>query len=465
MSTSGLSLNSGGTSPLSVSGLASGLDTSAIISELMAVEREPVDHLDEDKLKLQGQQSALQSLQSALKQLSFSVSEFGLPSLFESSQAVTSSEPARVSATATTGAAVGGYEVEVTALASAAQRTFAYIVPEAAGTLTIDGKEIALKAGETAAGFASAVNSNSELDVYAVALENGDVVLSDRATGAAEGEYIVVEGAGGTLSEVEETAKEGKDAEYSIDGVAATSKSNVLTDAIPGVTLTLGGLTPGGPVTIEVSSPSANTSQIEAQVQSFIKLYNSTVEAIHQQLDTKPPVKPSSSSELATGTLFGDLELGGLLDSMRATMYEPLEGLEALMSSPYDVGISTGAPTGGASSQSSIEGLLTLDPTKLQEAVETDPAGVEKMLQQWSGKLEGLLNAASEPGGGLESRANADASQVTQLTSQINNMNEMLAVREKALQRTYAQLEAVISQNSAKSDWLTEQTESLSKTG
>ena len=216
-------------------------------------------------------------------------------------------------------------------------------------------------------------------------------------------------------------------------------------------------------MTIDVQPPGPSTSAIEAQVQSFIKLYNSTVEAIHQQVNTKPPAKPQSSSELATGTLFGDLELTSLLNGMRSAMYEPIAGLEAGMSNPYDIGISTGAPTGGATSASSLEGLLTLDPSKLSEALQANPGGVETMLQQWSQSLESQIDAASAPGGSLEARANADASQITQLTSQINNMNEMLAIREKALQQTYAELEAVISQNTAKSDWLTEQSDSLNK--
>ena len=462
MSTSSLSLGSGA-SPLSLSGLASGLDTSAIIGELMDVEREPVDHLSDEKLKLQGGETALQSLQSSLQALSAAVSEFGLPSLFESAQTVTSNEPARVSAAASSGAAVGGYEVEVTALATSAQRTFLFASPESEQTLTIDGTTFTLKAGETAKSFASAVNSDGAATVYAAALENGTVVLSNRQTGTTGGEFIEVEGAGTTLTEVEESGKEGKDAEYVVDGVPGSSSSNTVTEAIAGVTLTLGGLTPQGPVTIDVQPPGPSTSAIEAQVQSFIKLYNAAVEAIHQQVSTRPPAKPTSSGELATGTLFGDVELTSLVNGMRSAMYESIVGLEAGMSSPYDIGISTGAPTGGASSASSLEGLLTLDPSKLAEALQANPGGVQKMLQQWSQGLESQIDAASAPGGSLEERANVDASQITQLTSQINNMNEMLAIREKALQHTYAELEAVISQNTAKSDWLTEQADSLDK--
>jgi len=135
------------------------------------------------------------------------------------------------------------------------------------------------------------------------------------------------------------------------------------------------------------------------------------------------------------------------------------------MSSPLNIGISTGAATGGSSSQSSLEGLLTLDPAKLSEALETNPAGVQKMLEQLSQNLQATINNVAAPGGALESRSNGDGAQITQLSSQINTMNEMLAHREKALQATYAALEGVISRNSAQSAWLTQQEESLSKQG
>jgi flagellar hook-associated protein 2 len=466
MSTSSLAVNSAAGAPITISGLASGLNTSSIIAALMASEREPVTHLTDEQAKLQAEQTELQSIQSALQQLAFVASEFSLPSLFESSQTVTSNEPTRVSAVATAGAGVGGYEVEVTQLANSAQRTFTFTSPTSEETITIEGHEFKVQAGESAQALASAIDSSSSATVYAAVLEGGAIVLSNRATGNTGGEFIKVTDPGGALTEEVGTAREGKDAEFKVDGVAGTSSSNTVTDAIAGVTLTLGGLTPAGPVTIDVQAPGPSVSAVEAQVQSFVKLYNATVEAIQTQLDTKPVAKVHSTSEYSTGILFGDVELTSLLDSMREVMYEPISGLPAGMSSPFDIGVSTGAPTGsGTSSQASLEGLLTLDPSKLSEAVETNPAGAQQMLEQWSQNLQSLVNDAGAPGGALEARANGDGAQITQLGSQISAMNEMLDHREKALQATYAELESVISRNTTQSDWLTQQEESLSKSG
>jgi flagellar hook-associated protein 2 len=462
---SSVSVSSAAGSPLTISGLASGLDTSSIISELMTVERAPVTRLTVEEEKVEGQRQQLQSVQSTLQQLSFSAAEFSLPSLFETSQSVTSSEPTRVSAATSSGAGIGGHEVEVTQLANSAQRTFTFTSPTAEDTLTIDGHNYTVKAGESAKELAGKINSDSTATVYAAVLEGGTLVLSNRATGNTGAEFIKMSDTGGTLTEQAGTAKEGKNAEYKVDGVAGTSASNIVTNGIAGVTLTLNGLTTTGPVTINVHPPGASVSAVETQVQAFIKLYNSTVEAVQKQLTTKPLAKPKTVAEFGTGSLFGDLELGSVLSNMRQSMYEPIAGLPAEMASPADIGIGTGAASGGGSSQAAIEGQLTLNSTKLKEAIEANPVGVQEMLEKWSQGLQSTLANVAEPGGALEARVTGDTSQITELKSHINTMNELLLVREKALQVTYSELEAALSKNSSQAAWLTSQTESLNASG
>ncbi len=458
MSTSPITLNTTG-SAITIDGLASGLDTSSIIAALVSAEREPITRLTNEQTKLAGEQKQLQTFQTSLQQLSFAAAEFTLPSTFESAQTVTSSEPTRVSAAATSGAAVGGHELEVTQLANAAQRTFTFTSPTAEETITVDGKEFKLKAGASAKEVASTLNTTSGSGVYAAVMQNGSIIISSRETGSA-GEVTVSGGA--TLTEVAGSAKAGLDAEYTIDGIAQTSASNIVTEAIAGVTLTFQALTTAGPVTIDVQPPSFSSTALEAQLQSFVKLYNSTVGAIEQQVTTRPPAKPTSATELATGTLFADGELTSVLDSMRHVMYEPIAGLPAEMSSPADIGLSTGAATGGGeSSQASLEGHLSLNAAKLAEAVKSNPEAVEKMLQSWSASLQAAISTVAEPGGTLETRSNGDGAQITSLANQITNMNELVAEREHALRETYAKLEAVISQNSSQSSWLAQQSTSL----
>jgi flagellar hook-associated protein 2 len=248
-----------------------------------------------------------------------------------------------------------------------------------------------------------------------------------------------------------------------VDGVPGNSSSNTVTGAIGGVTLNLKALTTTtGPVTIDVQPPAVNSSAIVAQVDSFVKLYNSTISAIEKQLNTKPPSNPQSTEELQSGTLFGDSELMGTLDSLRKSMYEPLEGLPSALSSLADIGISTAATSGSQRvSQSSVEGQLQVNTAELENALRTNPSGVEQLLSKWSTGFQAVVNAEALPGGNLEARINGDSEQVAEMKNQISFMNEAIALREKTLQQEYAAMEAAIAHSQAVGNWLTSQIASL----
>lgn len=453
------------TSTIDFTGLASGLNTSEIIQALLNVEREPITRLGDEQTTLEGQHSELQSLQGSLTQLSLDAQELGSPTLFKSAQSVTSSEPARVAATASTsaGAGVGGYEVEVTQLANSGQRTFTFKSPAAAEKVTIDGQEIEVAAGATVQDFVEEINADSSATVYAAALGEESVVLSTRETGATGAGFIAVADPGETLVEQAGLAREGRNAEYEIDGVKGSSASNKLTGAIPGVTLELKALTSAsGPVTVDVQPPSASVSAVVSQVQAFVSLYNSTIGSINTQLTTKPPTSPSGTGELQTGTLFGDFEMTNLLNAMRQAMYEPGKELPAAMSSLADIGISTGAPTGqGAPSQSAIEGQLTLNTAELESAIESNQGGVEKLLQSFSKSFYALVNAEAGPGGTLEARINGDSEQVSELGAKITAMNENLAVRQQALATEFEKMEKAVAESKSISSRLSEQLTSM----
>jgi flagellar hook-associated protein 2 len=449
---------------MKIQGLGSGLKTEEIISELMSIERRPLTRLEQEQTINQAQHTALQGLQTDLLSLSLSAGELKSPALFAQSQAVSSSEPLRVSATNSgSGSAIGGYEVEVTQLASAAQRTFTFKSPTAAESLSIDGHEVKLTAGESISEFADSINSNSESSVYAAAVNGETVVLSGRATGNTGSSFIEVSDSGGTLTEKAGQAKEGRNAEYSINGVSGSAASNTLTEAIPGVTLTLNALTPAGPVTINVAPPAAEVSKITEQVKAFVTQYNTTLEAIEKEENTKPAIGLQAEAENTAGRLFGDSELSGLLATMREAIYTPVSGLPAQMSSLADIGVNTGAASGASPySQASVEGKLVIDEATLEEAIKTNPEGVEKMLKQWGGSFESTINTFAEPGvGTLASRIGGDESEATYITQQITTLTESLAVRQQALEARYVALETAMSKISSQGSWLSSQLASL----
>jgi flagellar hook-associated protein 2 len=124
--------------------------------------------------------------------------------------------------------------------------------------------------------------------------------------------------------------------------------------------------------------------------------------------------------------------------------------------------VSTGAPSGGDTpSQASVEGQLQINTAELEKAIQTNPAGVQKMLQSWSKNFQAAVNVQAAPGGVLEARISGDSSQVAELTSRVAAMNEMLAVRQKTLQQEFQAMEEVVSQSEEQSSWLSAQLASL----
>jgi flagellar hook-associated protein 2 len=458
-STSGTGVSSlGGNAPLQITGLASGLDTNQIITELMAIQQQPITNLQNQESGLTALNTQLTRVQTGLQTLANDAMALLDPSLFHTSQQVTSSDATRVSATSSTGAGIGGYQVAVTQLANSAQRTFTWGSPTSDDTITIDGHPETIKAGESIQDFVSSINSDSSATVYAAATDSGTVVLSDRATGATGSSYIQVADSGGALTEQTGKARAGQNAMYSVDGVSGTSSSNTVTGAIAGVSLTLNGVTTtSGPVTINVSPPAPSSSNISAAIQQFVTDYNSTISSIQTQLAQAP-----SSSDPTQGTLFGDSELSDLLSSMRTAMYTSVGGLSAGMSNMIDLGVSTGATSGsGAPSASSIAGNLTLNATTLTNALTANPTGVQQVLEGWANSFASVVKPASDPAGTIDQRIQGDNSQISLLDQRISDMQSALADKQTQLTNQFAALEAALSQNQSESSWLTSQIAAL----
>jgi flagellar hook-associated protein 2 len=460
-SSTGATVSSLGTSsPLQITGLASGLDTNSIISALIAIDKQPITALQNQSSGLTATNSALSSVQTALQQLSASAKALGSASLFTNTQTATSTNSTLVSATATTGtgAVIGSYQVGVTNLASSAQRTFSFTSPTAADTVTIDGQQVALNANASAQDLVNAVNSNSNLDVWATATDSGTVVFSNRATGDTGTNYIQVSDTSGSLTEQTALAQQGTNAQYTINGVAHSSASDTITNGIAGVTLSLNGLTTTtGTVTVNVSPPAPNSQSIQTAVQAFVTSYNQVISQIQTQLSTQP-----SKTDPTVGTLFGDPDLRDVLSNMRQAMYTPGSSLPQSMSSMLNIGVSTGAASGSAlPSQNAINGDLSLNADTLTQALTTNPSGVAAMLKSWSQSFSGIVDTESQVGGTIDTRIQGDNQQISDISSRIQAMQETLNAKQTALQAQFAALEATLSQNQSTASWLSSQINAL----
>ncbi|MGZ4243106.1 MAG: flagellar filament capping protein FliD [Solirubrobacteraceae bacterium] len=443
--------------PLQVTGLASGLDTAKIVSQMMDIQKRPVTALQNQQQKLTARNTQLTAIQQALKKVNDDALALLDPRVYRGTQKATSSEPTRVAASTTAGAGVGGYQVAVTQLANAAQRTFSFASPAADTTITIDGHDTGVAAGASVYDVVDAINNDRSATVYAAATDSGTIVLSDRSTGDTGTGFIQVSGAGGLLAEQAARAKRGQDAIYSVDGVAGSSGSNVIARAIPGVTLTLSGVTTtSGPVTVNVSAPAADASKVETTLKQFITDHNAALSAIQTQLAQKP-----TSGDPTQGTLYGDNQLKSLLSSMRSLMYTPGAGLPAGLARMTDIGVGTGAPSSGGPTASELAGDLTLNTDTLEAALRSGATAVQKVIGTWANNLATAVNAHSGHGGTIDNRLSGDSRQVAALTRRIATMQSALDDKQNQLTRQFAMLEAALQGNQSTSSWLTSQIAAL----
>ncbi len=479
---SGSSLSSlGSNSALQITGLASGLDTNAVITALMAAQQQQVTNLQNQQSGITALNSQLTSIQTAMQTVADDAQALGNPSLFANAQTITSTNSTLIGATATSsaGAVVGSYSIGVTALASASQETFTFNSPSSADTITIGGQQYNLAAGASADTLVSAINSDPNGKAWATVTQEGTnggpatVVLSDRQTGVPAGNDL--EPTSGTSLSGGTNYIAGTDAEYTLNGSGPYySSSNTISGAslggtgqptqgqgaqqtIPGVTVSLNGVTGSTPVTVTVGAPAPSAQNITTAVQKFVTDYNSAITQIQTQLNQTP-----SSSDPTQGTLYGDSALQNLLSSMRQTMTTTISGLTGSTNNMLDIGVSTGASTGsGSVSQSALSGDLTLDTNALTAALTSNATGVHQLMQSWSIKFSSLVDAEAGPGGTISTRIQSDTSQSSFLTTQIQNLQQANTIKQNQLVQEFANMEAALSQNQSTASWLTSQLNQL----
>jgi flagellar hook-associated protein 2 len=436
-------------SPITISGLGSSLDTESIIEGLMKVERLPKTRLERKQGQVKARETALQGILGKLNEVGSALQALRSPTLWADIQKVSSSSTA-VTAELAGGAGPGGYQVEVTQLARAAQRTYEFTPSAAPATITVGGQTIELKAEATLADAVAAINSNHETGVSAVAV-GGKLVLSARTTGA--GSSVTASGAG--LVEEAAKARAGQDTLYSIDGVAGSSATNVLAEAIPGVTLTVSALTTG-PATISITEPAPDTSSIAAKIKTFVSAYNAAVELIQTKVGEETVREPKTQEEANKGVLFGDSSLNSLLSGMRMALAE--SGLGAL-------GVSTGAPSASVTAtSSSVRGLLTFEESKLTALLKQNPVAAQEAISGANGfvtDLEPLVAAATKPGAGISERISAATNEAAQLRAQMTKLEERLTAREERLHAQFAAMEAALARSKSESEWLAGQLKGL----
>lgn len=456
---------------ISSTGLGSGLDVTSIISQLSALEKQPLKALQTKAANLQTQLSTMGQIQSQVAALSSAAAKLGSVLGWRGATA-TSSNTAAVTVSASTGATAASYNVEVVKLAKAQSLALPTTVgstalPAAAdqlgyGTLSIkvgtkDAIAVEIADGEgTLAQIAAKINSTANIGVTASVLADGsgkvNLLIRAKDTGIDAGFTIgVTEGTGGTVSVPSNLSRlsyttgnfamaqnqAAQNAEATVNGVTVTGQKNTLTDVVGGLSMTLSQVTTA-PVEVVVAK---DTATITKNLQDFMTAYN----ALNATLEDS--TKYDAGTKTA-GPFQGDSVATGLQRALRSLM-----GSTTTTGSTFnrlaDVGLS--AQLGGA---------LTLDSTKINAAF-GDIENLQKLFTNFGGTdstngfglrikdfANGLLAAAgtvTNKSAAVQKALERNSADQTKVTNRASLLEERLKKQYSALDTKMASLTALNS--------------------
>ena len=448
---------------LGLSGIASGIDTNGIVSQLVAIERNKIVRQQLRTKSIEAEAGGLRDVQAKLRTLKSAAESLRSPGLWADTQTVESSNPAKIAVERTGMAPAGGHSLWARQLASAEQEGFTYTPSASASELTVGGKTIAIPANTSAADLASTINGTADLAVYATAVDGDTIVFSGRQTGSA-GAFDV---AGAQLAADAAFTTAAKDAEYSLDGGATwkQSSSNVLTEAIVGLKITLKGTTTA-PENINVGVAGVDTAAIKDKLKAFVNAYNDVVTATRAKLDEKGVRDPKTNLEAGRGQLFGDSGLTGMLSRLRTMMTDTVAGVtDASADQLSEIGISTGKATSGATTNDAKIGKLVIDDAALDSAL-ADPIKVRALFGAggapgFAQKIEKLIDAEGGTSGVLSQRLKVNASEAQRVKDRIVDTEERIAAQEKRLRAQFAAMEKALALSQSQGAWLGSQIASM----
>jgi len=460
---------------LNLSGLASGVDTDAIVTQLMAIERQKGTRLKLREGAIQGRDTALKDVRAKLEAVKTAAAALKAPELWAEVQDVTSSDVTRLTGSRTGAITPGIYTLEVQSLAVTEKRSFAFS-PQTDASLTLSqaGKPdvlISLPAGGgTVSDAAAAINASA--DAYATAaVIDGKLVLTSKQSGAA-GAFTLT-GTSATGSPVAEeiaSHKPGADASYTVDGQAKTSPTNAPADAVAGMTLSLKAVTTGA-VTLTVGEPRHDVTAVKEKVKAFVEAYNTAISTVQAKTGEKRVQNPTTMSEAGRGQLFGDRGLASIASALRAEVGAIVSGNPAALDQLSELGVSVPRSTGGASSADARLGKLVFDEAKLTSAMEVDPVGVQRLMGGLSGtdgfaqKLTAVLDRHIDTGvvdgvvtkGTLVTRLESTTSETRALRDQMSTLDRRLEAKEKRLRAQFSAMEAALNAAQTQQSWLSGQ--------
>jgi flagellar hook-associated protein 2 len=279
-------------------------------------------------------------------------------------------------------------------------------------------------------------------------------------------------GAGSSLAEDATYARTGTtlNAAYRLDDdpTVRTSESNIVDNAIPGVRLTLKGMT-STPLSVNTTVATIDTAGVSKKVQSLVDAYNAVVTATRTQLTEKNDPKSTTTSGLQAGSLFGDSGLSSMLGQLKSQMTQVVSGLG--LKGLADLGVTVPKTTGSAPTQDAKDGKMTFDSTVLTTALNTDWTKVRELFtgkgttKGVSGLMTDWVGTQTSTSGVLTSRMTSDDSTLKDFTSQIAKLNDRMTASQARWKAQFAAMEAALNKSQTQQAWLTSQISSLPQLG
>ena len=445
-------------------GIGSGLDVNSIISQLMALERRPLDQLDSRKSQLNAQISAFGTLKSALSSFASAMSALRDVTKFQPYAATTSNDT-RVKASVGEGASPGKFTIVVPQLAQNHKLRSGVFTPDAAvgtGTLnfTVGTENFSVTvdaAHNTLEGIRDAINGATGNSKVTASVINGTIGTSTGSiltltanesglanqitfTVASDDDGNATDGAGlsslvvGTRRLVQQTAA--ADARITIDGtITVTSPSNDVTNAVDGVTFHLIAQHASNNAVITVSR---DDKAITTAAQDFAKAYNDLKDAI---------------AKLRKGDLASDSSLRSVESALTSVLQ-------------------TGASVGGNYSFLSEVGValdrfgkLQVDTTRLTAALGNNPSAVIGLFthatEGFPVRLKSAAEALTRSDGLIAGREEGLNSRMRSMESQRSQIERRLAMTEARLRAQFTALDSLVSQMQSTSAFLTQRLAAL----
>lgn len=484
------------TAPTSSTTSSTNLDINSIVSQLMKVERQPIDKLQAKEAGYQAKLTSYGVVKGAVSTFETAVSGLNSSTKFQSLKA-TPSDDTVFSASATSIATAGSYSLEVTNLAQA-QNLIAdgqSSITDAIGggtdtTLTFDFGTVSggvftdynpttetggTYAGATFTGNGEAAHSivinssnntlsgirdainEANMGITATIVNDGDatvpyrLVLTSDSLGASHSMQVTVSGdatIGSLLAHDPEGTQNlaetvtATNANLKVNGVAVSKDSNSISDVIHGVTLNLLTETTA-PVKLTVAR---DTSTISTSVADFVKAYNELAAVIKTETSYDAAAKKGA-------VLMGDSTIRSLQSQLRSILSSAIPGTSGVLNTLSDVGVSF-----------EKDGTLKLDQTRLDEAMADNFADIAILFSSDDGYLTTLKTYTTSilsSSGTFANRTDGIGRTIADITSLRAEMEARLLTVEKRYRAQFTSLDGMLSSMNQTSLYLTQQLASL----